>query len=52
MITELRPTEFPWMDPSRYTFSLGVQGGGALWLAGETGASYGPDGATLPAGNR
>lgn len=50
MITELRPTEFPWMDPSRYTFSLGVQGGGALWLAGETGASYGPDGATLPAG--
>ena len=47
MITALTPTHFPWLDASRYTFSLGVSAGDALWLAGETGATYGPEGAEI-----
>ena len=36
MVHEVRPDRFPWLDPSRYTFSLGVEAGGATWVSGQT----------------
>src|SRR5690606_6693937 len=36
------PKSFPFMDTSRYTFSLGIEAGGYAWLSGHTGARYDP----------
>lgn len=36
----IEPSDFPWLDTSRYSFSLGVEGGGASWLAGQTASAY------------
>lgn len=37
------PSRFPWLDPSVYTFSLGIEAGGATWVAGQTGAVHDPE---------
>jgi enamine deaminase RidA (YjgF/YER057c/UK114 family) len=31
---------FPWLDTSKYSFSLGVEAAGATWLSGQTAAAY------------
>ena len=33
---------FPWLDPSRYSFALGIEAGGATWLAGQTASRHDP----------
>lgn len=37
------PIRFPWLDPSVYTFSLGIEAAGATWVAGQTGAVHDPE---------
>ncbi len=40
---KLRPVEtphFPWLDPAKYTFSLGLEAAGATWLSGQTAAAF------------
>ena len=34
------PDHFPWLDYRRYTFSLGVEKGGVVFLSGETASEY------------
>ena len=34
------PDHFPWLDYRRYTFSLGVEKGGVVFLSGETASQY------------
>ena len=34
------PEEFPFLDPSRYTFALGIDAGGYAWISGHTGVQY------------
>lgn len=36
----LEPADFPFLDYRRFTFSLGVEAGPAVWLAGNTGARF------------
>ncbi|MGF1600208.1 MAG: RidA family protein [Acidimicrobiales bacterium] len=42
-VQEIRPDRFEWLDPSRYTFSLGVEAGGATWVSGQTASRHDPD---------
>ena len=41
-IIEVDPRKFPWLDLNRYTFCLGAEGGGILYLAGQTASEYDP----------
>ncbi|MDH3679536.1 MAG: Rid family hydrolase [Acidimicrobiia bacterium] len=34
------PVSFPWLDPSHYSFALGIEGAGATWLSGQTASAY------------
>lgn len=40
MIAAIRPERFPWFDYSRYTFSLGLDIGGAALLSGHSASEY------------
>jgi len=40
MLTALEPETFPWLDHRRYSFSLGVRHGPAVWLSGHTASAY------------
>lgn len=37
---EITAEPFPWLDTSRYSFSQGIEAGGAAWLAGQTAGAY------------
>ena len=41
-IVEVDPRKFPWLDLNRYTFCLGAESGGVLYLAGQTASEYDP----------
>ena len=41
-IIEVDPQNFPWLDLNRYTFCLGAESGGILYLAGQTASEYDP----------
>ena len=41
-LVEIQPARYPWLDPSRYSFSLGVEAAGAAWVAGQTAAAHDP----------
>ena len=41
-IVEVDPQKFPWLDLNRYTFCLGSESGGILYLAGQTASEYDP----------
>ena len=41
-IIEVDPRKFPWLDLNRYTFCLGAESGGILYLAGQTASEYDP----------
>ncbi len=41
-IIEVDPEKFPWLDLHRYTFCLGAESGGILYLAGQTASEYDP----------
>lgn len=34
------PSSFPWLDPSKYSFSLGIEAADATWLAGQTASAF------------
>lgn len=36
----IHPDSFPWLDPSKYSFSLGIEAEGAAWVAGQTAAVF------------
>ena len=40
MAMAIKPTRFPWFDYSRYSFSLGIQSGAAVYLSGHTASEY------------
>jgi enamine deaminase RidA (YjgF/YER057c/UK114 family) len=41
-MTAIKPAHFPWFDYSRYSFSLGLKSGSAVYLSGHTGSEYDP----------
>ena len=41
-IIQVDPQKFPWLDLNRYTFCLGAESGGILYLAGQTASEYDP----------
>ena len=41
-IVGVDPQKFPWLDLNRYTFCLGAESGGILYLAGQTASEYDP----------
>ncbi len=41
-IVDVDPQKFPWLDLNRYTFCLGAESGGILYLAGQTASEYAP----------
>ena len=41
-IIEVSPEKFHWIDPRRYTFALGVEKNGVVYLAGHTASTYDP----------
>ena len=41
-VVEVDPQKFPWLDLNRYTFCLGAESGGILYLAGQTASEYDP----------
>lgn len=38
----IEPESFPWLDTSRYSFSLGIRAAGAAWLSGQTASAFQP----------
>ncbi len=46
-IVEVDPQKFPWLDLNRYTFCLGAENGGILYLAGQTASEYDPAGGAV-----
>jgi enamine deaminase RidA (YjgF/YER057c/UK114 family) len=40
--TALKPAKFPWLDYSRYSFSLGLKGATGTYLSGTTASEYDP----------
>ena len=42
-IIEVDPAKFPWLDLNRYTFCLGAENGGILYLSGQTASEYDPE---------
>ena len=43
MTRPILPTDFPWFDYSRYTFSLGVTNGDHAYLSGHSASRYDPE---------
>ena len=41
-IIEIDPAKFPWLDLSRYTFCMGAENAGILYLSGQTASEYDP----------
>ena len=41
-VTVLKPTRFPWLDYSRYSFSLGLKGSTGAYLSGTTASEFDP----------
>ena len=39
----IMPEHFPWLDYRRYTFSMGVEKGGYIFLSGESASQYDPE---------
>jgi|TARA_B110001454_G_scaffold217429_1_gene242735 enamine deaminase RidA (YjgF/YER057c/UK114 family) len=42
MVQAVEGVVFPWLDPSRYSFALGIEAEGATWLAGQTASRHDP----------
>ncbi|MEE2948659.1 MAG: RidA family protein [Chloroflexota bacterium] len=42
-IIEVDPDKFPWLDLNRYTFCMGVENAGILYLSGQTASEYDPE---------
>lgn len=42
-IIEVDPAKFPWLDLNRYTFCMGAEAGGILYLSGQTASEYDPE---------
>ena len=42
MSVAIRPAHFPWLDYSRYAYSLGLTPGGITFLSGQTASGYDP----------
>ena len=42
MVQAVEGVVFPWLDPSRYSFALGIEAGGATWVAGQTASRHDP----------
>lgn len=40
MVQAVDGVDFPWLDPSRYSFALGIEAAGATWLAGQTASRH------------
>ncbi|MGY9072855.1 MAG: RidA family protein [Acidimicrobiales bacterium] len=40
MVKAVEGVDFPWLDPSRYSFALGIEAGGATWVAGQTASRH------------
>ena len=41
-IIEVDPAKFPWLDLNRYTFCMGAENSGFLYLSGQTASEYDP----------
>jgi enamine deaminase RidA (YjgF/YER057c/UK114 family) len=41
-VIEVDPAKFPWLDQRRYTFCLGAESGGVVYLSGQTASAYDP----------
>ena len=41
-IIEVDPAKFPWLDLNRYTFCMGAENSGILYLSGQTASEYDP----------
>ena len=41
-IIEVDPAKFPWLDLNRYTFCMGAENAGILYLSGQTASEYDP----------
>ena len=39
-IVQVDPQKFPWLDLRRYTFTLGVESKGILYISGNTASAY------------
>ena len=42
-IVEVDPAKFPWLDLNRYTFCMGAENSGILYLSGQTASEYDPE---------
>ena len=42
MVQAVQGVDFPWLDPSRYSFELGIEAGGTTWVAGQTASRHDP----------
>jgi enamine deaminase RidA (YjgF/YER057c/UK114 family) len=42
-IIEVDPDKFPWLDLNRYTFCMGAENRGILYLSGQTASEYDPE---------
>ncbi len=49
-VSEVHLDRFEWLDPSRYTFALGVQAGGATWVSGQTASRHDADSGGVTSG--
>jgi len=41
-VIEVDPAKFPWLDLNRYTFCMGAENSGILYLSGQTASEYDP----------
>ena len=41
-VVEVDPAKFPWLDLNRYTFCMGAENSGILYLSGQTASEYDP----------
>ncbi len=49
-VSEVQVDRFEWLDPSRYTFSLGVEARGAAWVSGQTASRHDADNGGVTSG--
>ena len=42
-IIEVDPQKFPWLDPRRYSFSMGIEKEGVVYLSGQSASAYDPE---------
>lgn len=42
-IVEVDPAKFPWLDLNRYTFCMGAESAGIVYLSGQTASEYDPE---------